>query len=45
VGAIKAAVSLVVEGVSPACRAPAGELTDQQFEAIREILAKAGVLR
>ena len=44
VGAIKAAVSLVVEGVSPACRAPAGELTDQQVEAIREILAKAGVL-
>ena len=44
VGAIKAAVSLVVEGVSPACRTPAGELTDQQFDAIRGILAEAGVL-
>jgi 4-hydroxy-tetrahydrodipicolinate synthase len=43
VAAIKGALSLVVEGVSPSCRAPAGALSDGQWEAIRWILAEAGV--
>ena len=44
VGAIKAAVSMVVAGVRGACRSPAGELTADQLAAVRETLRQAGVL-
>jgi len=44
VGAIKAAVSLVVDGVCPACRPPAGALSPDQFAAVAGILRRAGVL-
>jgi 4-hydroxy-tetrahydrodipicolinate synthase len=44
VGAIKAAVAMVVPGVCPACRRPAGELRDDQVAAARDILRRAGVL-
>ena len=43
VGAIKAAASLVVEGVSAECRSPASELSTDQMNAIRNILERAGV--
>ena len=43
VGAIKAAVSLVVEGVSAACRPPAAAPTPEQFAAIGRLLSRAGV--
>lgn len=44
VGAIKAAVSMVVDDVCPACRSPAGELGPDQLAAVRETLRQAGVL-
>jgi 4-hydroxy-tetrahydrodipicolinate synthase len=44
VGAIKAAVAMVVEGVCAACRAPAGPLDDRQVAAVRDILRRAGVV-
>jgi len=43
VGAIKGAASLVVEDLCPACRTPAGQLTEDQFAAIRRLLDQAGV--
>jgi len=44
VGAIKAAVSLVVEGVHPACRGPASDLDRDQLAAVRKTLGEAGIL-
>ena len=44
VGAIKAGVSLVVDGVCPACRSPAGDLDAGQLAAVCEALREAGVL-
>jgi 4-hydroxy-tetrahydrodipicolinate synthase len=43
VGAIKAAVSLVVPGVRPACRPPAGKLDARQMATIRNTLKAADV--
>ena len=41
VGAIKGAVSLVVPGVRPVCRTPAGKLDEKQMATIRALLKAA----